>query len=64
MASGRWASQQSGEQKCSGRRLRLHVETEQRYHRPPQAMGFLQMLQRDQAAASVIEGSGWERGAV
>src|SRR5262249_36728371 len=56
LASGRWASQQSGEQKCSGRRLRLQVETEHLYQTPPQAMGFLQMLQRDQDAAELILG--------
>ena len=55
-ASGRWASQQSGEQKWSGNRFLLQVDTEHLYQRPPQEMGFLQMLQRDQDEASIIEG--------
>src|SRR5262245_11904212 len=53
-ASGMWASQQSGEQKCSGRRLRLQVDTEQRYHSAPNAMGFLHTLQRLHAAWTPI----------
>jgi hypothetical protein len=35
LASGMWASQQSGEQKWSGRRFLLQVDTEQRYQRVP-----------------------------
>ncbi len=59
LASGMWASQQSGEQKSSGSRLRLQVDTEQRYHSAPKGIGFLHTLQRLQAdsAPVIIQGS-------
>ena len=50
LASGTWASQQSGEQKWRGRRFLLQVETEQQYHNEPNGIGFLHTLQRVHAS--------------
>src|SRR5262245_33462346 len=51
-ASGTWASQQSGEQKRSGNRFLLQVDTEHRYQIPENGIGFLQMLQRAQVPST------------